>query len=403
MNSEATTSNAAPAYRPSEHGMVTADFVADFLDALSDGEASDDDPDEPTATPTKPAGPKYVALLATEGHFASSWFPGTADPALLALRVAEQLDGHPLGPTRVKSTIDYLYYAGRLAECEAVCCAWIRHAGGFADGSPKTKKKGKGQRVTAYRDVAETGLRCAYRLRDEGMAARHYPLLTPFDGNLSYVLGTYHLHFPSLNTPTAPHPATLAAHLWATHAFRPSDPATWDALALLLANSRCFGVSPVLATLAHLVAARAVSMLDNAKLAASPTARATWDRRRAPLAARLAGLPPAVKVPTVFRVGGRRVHAVPSPKLVAGDTEIDAMVAEVSAWEWTAADAGLGEEEWDTKLLAAVYDECARGIARAVNPAFWACGRAGILDVAVGVQASVVEEEEEEETGVKNL
>ncbi|KNE58374.1 hypothetical protein AMAG_18235 [Allomyces macrogynus ATCC 38327] len=177
-----TTAPPAPAYRPSEHGMVTSAFLADFLDVLETAD-SDSDQEAPSATAAIPVATRvqlrqdnrnYSAKLATEAHFAEPWFGDVqacwarndTDGAMAV--VGAQLAARtkdPQGPTRVKAMVDYLYLKGKYHDTMRLCRAWVDHV---------TRPKGPGRvadpRLTAYRDMAETGLRAAYPLRDEDAA-----------------------------------------------------------------------------------------------------------------------------------------------------------------------------------------------------------------------------------------
>ncbi|KNE55577.1 hypothetical protein AMAG_01468 [Allomyces macrogynus ATCC 38327] len=221
-----------PTARPSTHGMVTTDFLADFLDMLDTADSGSDQevPSAPAAIPVAtravtPGQPQLHSQARNRGPFCGTVVCRRA--GMLGAqrhgrchgrdwRTAAPRAKDPLGPTRVKAMVDYLYLKCQDHNTMRLCRARVDHV---------TRPKGPGRtRPTAYRDMAETGLRAAYQLRDEDAAIKVAKYLTPMDGNLSYLLGTFHQFFPA--AALGAHPRAILASNDRARTPRPSPAAT---------------------------------------------------------------------------------------------------------------------------------------------------------------------------------
>ncbi|KAJ3375851.1 hypothetical protein GGF31_003056 [Allomyces arbusculus] len=429
-----TNAAPAPAYRPSEHGMVTSDFLADFLDALDTAE-SDSDQEAPNATAAIPVATRvqlrqnnrnYTAKLATEAHFAEPWFADVqrcwarndtdGAVAVIGAQLAARTKD-PQGPTRVKAMVDYLYLKGQYHDSMRLCRAWVDHV---------TRPKGPGRvadpRLTAYRDMAETGLRAAYQLRDEDAVVEFTKYLTPMDGNLSFLLGTFHHFFPTAVLGTHPRvsPQTLLGHLVMTaFVHRPNDVTAFIAMRDLLFPQP----NALLSLIGRLAHVRAHSILAVAKTTSSPIARKTWECELATLAAFPLQDAPALTDRRLLNLCGFRFHDMQATT-VGPYSDGDALILQVPTWNWRAEPVQFSDENktdllppWHaldpalaaalpTDLAAAVpelcdgvsnlfpkdhvqvaralfyiYADLVRGAAKSVAPVVWACNRAGVTDV----------------------
>ncbi|KAJ3353100.1 hypothetical protein GGF32_003202 [Allomyces javanicus] len=453
------STNAAPAptYRPTEHGMVTSDFLADFLDTL-DAADSDSDQEAPSATAAIPVATRvqlrqdnrhYTAKLATEAHFAEPWFADVqacwarndmdGAVAVIGAQLAARTKD-PQGPTRVKAMVDYLYLKCQYRDAMCLCRAWVDHV---------TRPKGPGRvadpRLTAYRDMAETGLRAAHQLRDEDAAVEFAKHLTPMDGNLSYLLGTFHQFFPSSVLGAHPRvsPQTLLGHLVMTaFVHRPNDVTAFIAMRDLL-FPQPHALLSLLGRLAHV---RAHSILAVAKTTSSPIARKTWERELATLAAFPLRDAPASNDRRLFNLCGFRFHDMQAAT-VGPYNDGDSLLVQVPMWVWRAEPVHLSETKTDllppwhaldpalaaalpadlaaavpepsggvsdwfpkehvqvARALFYVYADLVRGAAKSVAPVVWACNRAGVTDVppptgaAAEALAVVDDGDDEEEAG----
>ncbi|KAI9222338.1 hypothetical protein BC828DRAFT_378701 [Blastocladiella britannica] len=434
------------AYQPTDHGLVVASQVLpgaattqedgmldDLLSTMefSDPESETDDEAVPFTLPA------YTARVAIDGHFLQPWYqPGLSSESLNAA-VAHELETNALGPITIRHAADYFYFEGNPTEAERICRAWIVHATNpiVNELHPSVK------RVTGYKEMAETGLRCAYKLRDADLAALHYSLLTNFDGNLAHLLGSYHTYFPvsqpmsatTLDRLTYPVPASfrvtaypptlsdLVVSLWTsmgTHTG--SDIVVLPELRDVLISASSSGVSvelrAVIRVLAAYVHARVMAALANARLPAANTraaARLAKLRDHVGSGKLLPGVddlvgPTTVTVPLTNR-GDVTWHLVPfsDPLMqpvhgpsVTSDI-MDDWCTQVAAWTWTPLDVPeftaapaiaatedettMGSSTWSTpEVLAAldgIYRECIRGAHRGECPAAWALGRTGVAEV----------------------
>ncbi|KNE58373.1 hypothetical protein AMAG_18234 [Allomyces macrogynus ATCC 38327] len=264
------------------------------------------------------------------------------------------------------------------------------------------------------------------------------------DGNLSYLLGTFHQYFPTAVLGAHPRvsPQTLLGHLVMTaFVHRPNDVTAFIAMRDLLLPQ----ANALLSLLGRLAHVRAHSILAVAKTTSSPKARKTWERELATLAAFPLRDAPASLDRRLFNLCGFRFHDMQATT-VGPHNDGDALLVQVPTWNWRAEPVQFSETETDLmppwhaldpalaaalpKDLAApvpelcdgvsrlfskdhvqvaralfyVYADLVRGAAKSVAPVVWACNRAGVTDVppptgAAGALAVVDGGDKEEEVG----
>ncbi|ORZ33767.1 hypothetical protein BCR44DRAFT_1437561 [Catenaria anguillulae PL171] len=378
---------AAPAeYRPTDHGMVTDTFLADFLDALPSDSDSDSDTDSGNRE-TLASRPAYTAQIASPLHSFLLPFLASQSPPSLGHIVHTQLLSNPLGPTSIRATIDYLYFHKLFHTCE--------------------------RRITTCKDPAQTGLMCAYQLKDEGMMVRNWVELakvgSTLDPHARYLLGSVHMHFQS--GPVVGELAgervgveEVAEQLRLAVEVKSSDVHVWIVVRELFANAAWVKDRGLGLRVAQLAQVRALSILDVAKVDwADTAAKRRWESMVAKVESGFV-MPQMPNLDTAIKVSLDKadqesnllfppphhplMHAVPhySAMHMSAQQVEDALsewCAEVQAWTFVSHEPKGNEQVGESlaALIKLVYKETFRHVARRVCPGVWAMGRAGVVVV----------------------
>ncbi|KAL7751799.1 hypothetical protein RI367_002799 [Sorochytrium milnesiophthora] len=375
-------SGGSGSYKPTEHGLVTVMHDVSLAEVV--GATVD--------RPTKLSTEERVRQRQDNSSYTAKQ-SSTACPTFLADAQSKSLgvlfkERH--GPQEVKHLIDYLYYATDYRQAEQCCTQFMTLVAAKANPS-----------VSSTKEVVETGLRCAYKLRDYDMAKRYMALLKPTDANASYLLGTAHQHIP---VPTAKRPALLP-HLISSLKARPNDVLVWIAIRDLLYVSEDAQESSTplfLRQLGGYAHQRALSIMYCAKVHDNEHARASWRRLVDSLneftrTHRAAGNghcfdfifgedrpPMRIWSPPLAFLGGDHDD---------GGTQQPSPRPDVPVVVPVAPDAAGSLAGWSVPQLQWVYTEAVKGIMRVINP--W-------LDRGSHT-ATAADDEEDDESGLKAM